>query len=105
MYMAYLSTERPIRNEVTVVPMLAPRTMPAACDRFIRPARTRPIVMAMDAELDCMIIVMMIPITECAGRVPIDIEAQFIACSCLQAVAHELYAEHEQAEAAENHIP
>ena len=27
--------------EVTVVPMLAPRITPAACDRFIRPAFTK----------------------------------------------------------------
>ena len=62
-YIAYVSIERPIRKDVTVVPMLAPMTIPAACDRFIRPALTRPIVMAIDAELDCMMIVRTIPIS------------------------------------------
>ena len=61
-YKTKLSISKEINNDVTVVPILAPITIPAACSKFIRPARTRPIVIAVEAELDCITIVIAIPI-------------------------------------------
>ena len=47
--------------EVTVVPMLAPRITPAACDRFIRPAFTKLTTMTVEALDDWMIAVKKMP--------------------------------------------
>ena len=58
---AYSPSLNPIIKEVTVVPILAPMTIPIACRNVNRPALTIPTVITVTPELDWISAVITIP--------------------------------------------
>ena len=91
-------------HPVTLVPRMAPMTMPMACLTCIMPELTKPTTITEVAEEDWMMAVTPVPrstpLRGAAGELVED-QLQFVARHLLQPVPHEGHAEEEEGHAAE----